>query len=44
MRLYDNGTLIIENASGENMGEYECKATNTHGTASEQVKVEVNGE
>lgn len=43
LRIFDNGSLIIENASRENAGKYECQATNSHGTASATVDVDVNG-
>lgn len=43
LRIYDNGSLIIENATRENVGKYDCQATNLHGKASATVDVDVNG-
>lgn len=44
VRVYDNGTLVIERPNMEDSGEYHCEATNYLGRASAKAVVTVQGE
>lgn len=43
-RVYDNGTLVIDQPNMEDSGEYRCEATNYLGKAMAKVDVIIQGE
>lgn len=43
-RVYDNGTLVIDQPNMEDSGEYRCEATNYLGKAMAKVVVTIQGE